>query len=449
MSWSLTSLALLALLLAAALAIGSLTPAQASSRVVAVKVEGAITYATYEVAADALSQASRQGSPLLVLLNTPGGSLDATKAMVEAFLNSHVPIVVYVHPRGATAWSAGSVILLAAHVAAMSPGTVVGSAQPVAYSPLSGAQPVEDEKVVNALAKYVEQVATLRGRNATAARLFVTRNLNLGCEEALEAGVADLVVGDVESLLKALHGHTLSLDGRSYTFDTEGAELEWFEGGLRSKALAVLYDPALASVLFTVGLMALILGLSSAHPAPALVGGLLTLLGLLGLGLDVNVAALILMAAGAVLLAVELFIIPGFGAFGVVGIIMLVVGALLSPFAASPERWSIHPEWLSGLSLMSYAVSIPLLGFAALALYKVLKARRLKPALHIAGLIGQVATALDELGPSKKGFVMCAGEYWEAVARSQVAPGERVKVVGKEGPTLIVEKLSGGGGGEA
>jgi membrane-bound serine protease (ClpP class) len=98
---------------------------------------------------------------------------------------------------------------------------------------------------------------------------------------------------------------------------------------------------------------------------------------------------------------------------------------------------------------MSYAVSTPLLGFAALALYKVLKARRLKPALHIAGLIGQVATALDELGPSKKGFVMCAGEYWEAVARSQVAPGERVKVVGKEGPTLIVEKLSGGGGGEA
>ena len=449
MSRSLRGLAALALLLAAAAAVGSSPPAQASGSIVAVRVEGAITYATYEVVADALSRASRQGSPLLVLVNTPGGSLDATKAMVEAFLNSRVPVVSYVHPKGATAWSAGSVILLAAHVAAMSPGTVVGSAQPVAYSPLSGAEPVEDEKVVNALAEYVEQVAALRGRNATAARLFVTRNLNLGCEEALEAGVVDLVVDDVDSLLKALHGRRLSLDGQSYVFDTEGAELEWFEGGLRVKALAVLCDPVLASVLFTVGLMGLILGLGSAHPAPALAGGLLILLGLLGLGLDVNVAALILMAAGAALLAVELFVVPGFGAFGVVGIIMLVVGALLSPFAASPERWGIHPEWLSGLSTVSYAVSMPFLGFAALALYKVLKARRLRPPLHIAGMIGQVATAVDELGPSKRGFIMCAGEYWEAVAKDRVAPGERVRVVGKEGPTLIVEKLDGGGGGEA
>lgn len=439
------SLALLALFIATCLA----ASLYASSKVVVVSVEGVITQGTYEELSQALNYASSLACPLIVLINTPGGSLDATKAMVQAMLNSKVPVVAYVYPKGATAWSAGSMILLASHVAAMAPGTVVGSAQPVAYSPLTGAEPVEEGKIVNAVAEYMEQVAAARGRNSTAARLFVTENLNLGSVEALKAGVIDLVAEDLNTLLSELHGAQINLDGSTYIFDTKDAEVEWFEGGLRSKAVSILSDPTLASVLFMAGLMGLVFGLAYAQPVPATVGGFMVLLSLLGLGMDVNVVSILLLAVGTTLLAVELFVTPGFGVLGVSGMVMLILGALLSPFTASPERWSVHPEWLGKLSLITYAAAAPLIGFAIFALYKVVKARRLKPMLHLASLVGRVAVAVDELGPSKKGFVICEGEYWEAVSKVEVSPGERVKVIGKEGPTLIVDKPSEEGGGGA
>ncbi|MCX8205085.1 MAG: nodulation protein NfeD [Candidatus Nezhaarchaeota archaeon] len=421
--------------------------ASGGGRVVAVKLEGLITQGTHEELSQALSYASSLNSPLVVVVNTPGGSLEATKAIVESLLNSKVPVIAYVYPKGATAWSAGSLILLASNIAAMTPGTVIGSAQPVAYSPLTGAEPA-DVKVVNAVAKYMEQVATARGRNATAARLFVTENLNLGCWEALEAGVIDLVAEDLGSLLRELHGRSVSLGGSVYVISTEDAEVEWFEGGLRSKIVSILSSPELASVLFTVGLLSFALGLAYAQPASAIVGALLTILGLLGLGMDVNVVSMLLLIVGAVLLAAEL-LTPGFGLVGTSGIAILAIGLLLSPFSASPERWSIHPEWLSRLTLATYVVAAPLIGLFGFILYKVVKAKRLRPRLDLASPVGRVAVALDELGPSKKGFVMCDGEYWEAVSKERVASGERVRVVGKEGPVLVVERMGEEGGGGA
>jgi len=430
------------LLLSIAL-LASQASAHENGEVIAVHVQDVITQATYEEVAGALNLAKERGCPLLILLNTPGGSLDVTIKLVEQLLNSPIPVVVYVYPRGATAWSAGSFILLASHIAAMSPGTVVGSAQPVSYSPFTGSEPITESKVLNAVAEYVEEVARARGRNATAARLFVTENLNLGGSEALQIGVIDLLASDVDELLAELEGVVVEVDGQNYTLRTQGAALVMYEGGIRITIMSLLSNPLLASIMFLAGLYGLIFGLAYAQPASAVIGGLLVILSLIGLGFNVNIVSILLVMLGVLLLFIELFVIPGFGAIGMTGIVMMVIGALLSPLSIDPSQWAIHPEWYNKLAVISLAIVAPLLAFSVFALYKVLKAKRLRPKLYIAGLVGQEAIALDELGPGKEGFVRCAGEYWAASSDEYVKPGERVIVVGKEGSKLIVKRIEG------
>jgi len=419
-----------------------ITASPAHGLVVGVKVEGVITQATYEAVHGALREASELGCPLLILVNTPGGSLDATKLIVEELLNARVPTIAYVYPKGATAWSAGSFILMASHVAAMAPGSVVGSAQPASYSPLTGSEPITEPKILNAVAEYAEQVARARGRNATAARLFVVENLNLGPDEALEAHVIDLVAEDLDELLAKLNGTCVEVDGELHTLATAGSAIRWYRGGLKDEVLAILANPLIASILFLAGLYGLVFGLAYGQPAPAVVGALLVVLSLLGLGFNVNLVSVILVTLGAVLLAVEVFVTPGFGVVGVTGIVMLILGGLLSPIQVDPSRWAVHPDWHAKLSLAAIAATLPLIAFASIATYKVVKARRARPKLHLADMVGLEGVALDEIGPGREGFVRCAGEYWLAVSDEEVEPGERVVVVGKEGYRLRVRRAA-------
>ncbi|RLF15851.1 MAG: nodulation protein NfeD [Thermoprotei archaeon] len=431
-----TLIALAILLLATALVYAS----QSKAWVVGVKVDGVITQATYETIKGAIDLATREGRPLLIVINTPGGSLDATKDIVEALLNAEIPVIVYVYPKGATAWSAGSLILMASHVAAMSPGSVVGSAQPVAYSPLTGSEPVTEPKILNAVAEYAEQIARARGRNATAARMFVTENLNLGPEEALEEGVVDLMAENLVDLLLKLDGLLIEVDGKLYELRTAEAGIEWYGGGLRTEVLSVLADPLIASILFLAGLYGLIFGLAYGQPAPAVVGAFLVVLSLAGMGFEVNLVSVLLVILGSLLLIVELFVTPGFGVVGVTGVIMLILGALLSPMSVDPSKWAIHPEWYSKLSLMMTLAVLPLAAFASMATYKVIKAKRAKPKLHLTDMVGAEGVALDEIGPGKEGFVRCLGEYWLAESSDEIKPGDKVVVVDKEGIKLKVRR---------
>ncbi|MGC8849375.1 MAG: ATP-dependent Clp protease proteolytic subunit, partial [Candidatus Bathyarchaeia archaeon] len=162
--------------------------------VVAVRVEGAITPATRELVQEAYGYGLGRGAQaMLILLDTPGGELDATLRIVELMERSEIPWIVYVYPEGAKAWSAGAFILMASHMAAMAPYTVVGSAQPVSYNPVQGSTPVRDEKTVNALSAFIAERARMHNRNETAAELFVRENLNLNAEEALRHRVVDVV----------------------------------------------------------------------------------------------------------------------------------------------------------------------------------------------------------------------------------------------------------------
>jgi membrane-bound serine protease (ClpP class) len=177
-----------------------------TNQIIFIKIEDAITPATKEFIQETYNFAlSIKAQAIIVLLNTPGGQLDATMKIVEIMDRSEIPWIVYVYPEGSKAWSAGAFILMGSHIAVMAPYTIIGSAQPVSYSPFEGSTPIENEKIINALSAFIAEEARMHNRNATAAELFVKKNLNLNAEEALKFKVIDFIASDINELLKILY----------------------------------------------------------------------------------------------------------------------------------------------------------------------------------------------------------------------------------------------------
>ena len=196
-------------------------PAFGQGCVMVVALDDAITPASDDIVFEAIVEAEAKGCEALVItLDTPGGGLAETKEITGQIERTSVPVIGYVYPSGATAWSAGTVILLSSDIAAMVPGTIIGSAQPVQIGP-TGTEPVNDSKVINAVVALAEEKARTHGRNTTAAREFVTSNLNLNAEDALEFGVIEFVSPNLESLMEDVDG----MEAKNRTLATSGAEI--------------------------------------------------------------------------------------------------------------------------------------------------------------------------------------------------------------------------------
>src|SRR4030042_1077007 len=182
-----------------------------------VRLEGVVSVASAELVSEAILAAEESGEAVILLLDTPGGSLEATFRIVDAIERSAVPVIGFVQPRGARAWSAGTYILLATGLAAMAPNTIIGSAQPVAFDPLGGSEPINDTKQINALTKYIGERARANGRNVVVAERFVTENLNLNDAEAKAQGVVEYVAVDLAALVGMLDGVQVEAGGRTVT----------------------------------------------------------------------------------------------------------------------------------------------------------------------------------------------------------------------------------------
>ncbi|MEM3532156.1 MAG: hypothetical protein QXX14_03375, partial [Candidatus Methanomethyliaceae archaeon] len=308
-------------------------------KVLVFKISGTISMAHSEALIDALSVARQEGySAVVLMLSTPGGSLDSTLRMITAIENSPVPVVGYVYPPGTTAWSAGTYLLMATHVAAMAPHTIIGSCQPIAYSPF-GSEPVNDTKILNAVISVMATQARAHGRNETLAISFITENVNVNDEQAYAQGVIEFRAESLESLLKLINGLEVKTAAGTVKLNTEGAAVTEYTFRIRDSVINVVSDPTISSLLFLIGIFALIYGLSAPGHGGEILGAAALLLALIGMGFDVNIVSLIMMAAGAILLIYELAT-PGFGVFGFSGIILLTIGALfIVPF--SPEKWAI------------------------------------------------------------------------------------------------------------
>ena len=402
-------------------------------RVDLIVIDGGINPAVDDFIRESIARARSKGARALIIqLDTPGGLLTSTRSIVKEILGAPVPVIVYVAPGGAGAGSAGVFITLAGHIAAMAPGTNIGAAHPVA----GGGQEVKGvmgEKIENFTASFSEAIAEKRGRNTEWAIQAVRRSVSITEKEALKKNVIDIVAKDIDDLLKQAEGKKVDLDGRDQVLSFAGARVERFEMGLKQKVLNTLSDPNIAYLLLMAGILGLYMEFS--HPGvifPGVAGGICLLLALTSFQiLPINYAGLLLMLLGIALLVGEAFL-PSFGVLGIGGAISLGLGSLLLFDTESSDL-------VVDRSIIFTAVAT-LSAFMVLVGYLVFKSQKKKPTLGMEGLLGEIGEVKVGLNPTGKIFVH--GEYWNAEGDGEVGAGEKVRVVGVEGMTLKVQRLS-------
>ena len=415
----------------ALLVLASALPAEAA-RVDVIRVEGVISPSTADYIISAIKEADKEGAEALVIeLDTPGGLDLSMRDIIKEMLASPVPIVVYVSPSGARAASAGAFITIAAHIAAMAPGTNIGAAHPVA---MGGQMDKEmTKKVVSDAAAYIRTIAEKRGRNVQWAEDAVRKSVSATEKEALKFKVIDLVAERLDDLLVAINGRSVQTAKGRVTIHTKGATVRRGEMTFRDKVLKVISDPTIAYILLLLGLAGLYFELSNPGAIlPGILGGICLLLALWAFQtLPINIAGLLL-----ILLALILFIaevkVASHGLLTAGGIASLILGSLM--LIRTPEPFmQISRGVIIGTSLATAA-------FFAFVAGAGLKAQKRRPATGLEGLIGEVGTARTKLNP--EGQVFVRGELWNARCEEGAEEGERVKVAGVEGLKLRVTRVS-------
>ncbi len=412
-------------LLAGLIFTGSPADAQASHSMVVVEIDGLITPVIADHVGDALDLAGREGhQALLVELDTPGGLDTSMRDIVQSFLNSPVPVIVYVSPQGARAASAGAIITLASHVAAMAPSTSIGAATPI---DLEGGD--LSQKVINDAASYAESIAEQRGRNTEFAIDAVREGRSATANEALELGVVDLIAPDRARLLDALDGRTVELSSaETVMLETAGADLVEVQLGLARRVLQWLSDPNLAFLFISIGTLAILYELANpGFGGGAIAGVILLVLAFTALSVfPVNAAGVILLVLAVGLFAAELFV-PGIGVFAAGGTVALVLAGLFlfrGPIGVDP------------IVLLPTAV---VAGGGALVLGRVAwRSRRLAGSTGTEGIVGSRATVRSVQGD--QAVVFLQGAWWSArAANGTLLPGQPIRVVELDGLRLVVE----------
>ncbi|HEY8368869.1 MAG TPA: nodulation protein NfeD [Thermodesulfobacteriota bacterium] len=394
-------------------------------------VDDAITPVTATYIEEAIAAAElARAAALVVQLDTPGGLVSSMREIVKDILASKVPVMVYVGPPGAHAGSAGAFITIAAHVAAMAPGTNIGAASPVA----AGGGEIDEtmqKKIVNDAAAYIEGLARQRGRNAEWAVKAVREAASVQAEEAAKLNVVDFVAVDVAEALDKADGRTVDVLGRKQVIRTKGARIEPFEMRWNLRVLAVLANPNLAYLLFLAGLAGLAIEFYNPGAIlPGVTGAIALILAMFAFQvLPINWAGILLILVGLGLLIAEVTV-ASHGILGVGGVVALALGSIIF------VDWSA-PNYLR----VSLLVVVPTVATLALGLLFVIGAAvrsQRRPAMGgEADLIGETGEALGPIAPEGKVFVH--GEYWNARSATPIAAGERVRVTAVRGFVLEVE----------
>lgn len=394
-------------------------------------IDGPIGPAVVDHVAEGIALAGERNMRLVILrLDTPGG-LDASMRRINgSILTSPVPVVCWVAPDGARAASAGTYILYACHLAAMAPGTSLGAATPVAMG--GEMDDAMRAKAVNDAAAYLRGLAQLRGRNAEWAEKAVREGASLTATEAAEQKVIDLVARDLDSLLDAAHGRSVTVSGTEVTLAARGLRVERIEPGFRNRALAVLTTPEVAYILLLVGVYGILFELMNPGAIfPGVVGGVALLLGLYALNLlPVNYAGVGLILLGMALMLAEAFA-PSFGILGLGGAVAFALGSLMM-FGTDVPGFELPLALVIGATVV-----IALLVGVGLA--AAIRSRRGRPTTGGEALVG--ATGRVEQWEGDEGAVHLKGETWRAHAVRPLVAGEQVRVVERDGLILTVEPI--------
>ncbi|MEA1872622.1 MAG: nodulation protein NfeD [Chloroflexota bacterium] len=411
---------------------GSLTAAASPTTVEVLTVDGTIVPVIADYIDRGISQAEKNGAAACIIeLNTPGGLLDSTDRIVSKIMNARLPIVVYVSPVNAWAASAGTFITLSAHIAAMTPGTTIGAAHPVAAG---GEEIPEDQmqKIVEFSAKWMETIAEKRGRNIEEARLAVTESKSFTDSEALEHNLIDLRADNLESLISQIDGWELTLaSGEEVIIDTADYVLTRNEMNAIEKLLHAISDPNIAYILLSLATIGLIVEFSNPGLVfPGVAGGISLLMAFYSLGV-LNAywggIALILLAVG---LFIAEYFTTSFGLLTAGGVAALVIGSLIL-FSYSPGV-EVSKGLIAG-------VTAGVAAFAVFVVGAIIRGQRRRKATGAEGMIGTIAIAKTPLDPT--GTVLAQGELWTAASQGgRVAPGEEVIITKVEALKLWVAK---------
>jgi membrane-bound serine protease (ClpP class) len=427
-------------------------------------VDDAIGPATRDHIVRNITLAEKDGAEVVVLrLNTPGGLDASMRDIIQKILAAEVPVVTWVAPDGSRAASAGTYILYASHVAAMSPATNLGSATPVQIgggesdkAPSSwerardalkknrdgdeGVNATEEpeslpgdamgRKVVNDAVAYIKGLAERHGRNAEWAERAVREAVSLTASEALEQGVVDVVASSLPELLEAIDGREVRMQSGTRTLETANLTTVEIETDWRTELLAILTNPTLAYMLLMVGIYGLILeGYNPGSLVPGVTGGICLLLALYAFQiLPVNYAGLALILLGMALIGVELFI-PAFGVLGIGGIVAVVFGSVIL-FEGDIPEFRVNTAVIASMGAGSALVFGGIVWVAARTL------RRPRQSVR-ESMAGLDAEAIQDFTDGF-GRVHLRGEDWSARSDQPIRKGDRVRIITLEDEGLVL-----------
>lgn len=412
-----------------------------SSNIVELRINSLIEPVLAEYIVNGIDQANRdRASLILITINTPGGLDESMRQIIQAILQSKVPVVTYTYPTGSRAASAGFFILLSADVVAMAPGTDTGAASPIMEI---GGQTVQiDEtlrkKIMNEATAYLRSYVTKRGRNAELALSAVTDAKAFTEKEALDGKLIDIISPSPEDLLAKLNGRTIArFDGSTTQLSLPHPVITTAEMTTREKFLYRIVQPDVFFILLIVAVLGIYTEFT--HPgmfAPGVIGGIALVLALFSMHmLPVNLAGLVL-----IVLAIALFVLeakyPTHGILGVGGVISMILGALM--LIRSP----ITGGGVSGV--IALGVAIPFAIIIIILARLVLRSRTWKVSTGKEELVGEEGEVKEPIGGhGTPGMVFVHGELWRAAAPAgeTIDKGARVRVRRVEGLVLHVEPV--------
>jgi membrane-bound serine protease (ClpP class) len=416
-------------LLVAAFASGS----NAGEAIVA-RMTGIIGPSSARFMVEAIARAEeRRAECVIIEMDTPGGLDESMRQIVKKIMTSRVPVVVYVAPSGSRAASAGVFITMAAHVAAMAPGTNIGAAHPVSIGLGAKVDSVMASKMVNDAAAYARSIAGKRGRNTVWAEDAVRESVSISETEALKLRVIDLIAPSLEALLDSLDGREVAIEEKTVALHTKGAAIVEMKMSWSDRLLAVITNPNIAYVLFMLGLLGLYFELSTPGAIlPGVVGAICLILAFFAFQvLSVSYTGVLL-----IILAIVLFIVDvkaaTHGALTVGGLVAMTFGSIMLFNDPDP---ALHA---------SLQVIVPVVlvtgAFFVVGVYLSIRSLRRKPTTGGAALVGQEGDARTAIGDTG-GSVFVAGAHWNAFSDEKIAEGKRIRVIEVKGMSLKVEEI--------
>lgn len=405
------------------------------------KIHGAIGPASSKYIKEAIYFAKiKNANMILIELDTPGGLSTSMREIIQEILNSEIPVITYVYPKGSRAASAGTYILYASHISAMSPGTNLGAATPVNMMPSaskysdfnSTKKSTLEKKAINDAMAYIKSLAELNDRNISWALEAVNESKSLSAKDALKYNVIDMIAENTKDLITKLDGKVVKISDKSIILKTKNANILIYEADFKTRFLSIVTDPNMAYIFLLIAIYGIFFELMNPGAiVPGVIGAISAVIALYSLNiLPFSYAGLLLIILGISFMIAEV-LIAGFGVLGIGGVISFAFGSIL----------------LFDSDTLGNSISIPLiiafttvsLAFFVLVMRLFINSRSAKIVSGIDEMIGSTAevTKVDQ----DSYHVHCHGEEWSAISESKLSVGQRVEVIKLTGLTLEVKPI--------